>query len=154
MTNSSKTSYNVFASTESSTKLETIKFVDNYLSDIIITCKVKVLNISYNKTVGETPHFFTTILTDPSSVIEILVMFNNNYSSTSWAIELFSSLRKNKTLEVLEIWCNNISDDVCGVMCGALRVNNTLRVLDMSHNPITGQATQLILDALKDNNTL
>jgi len=127
---------------------------DESLSDIIITCKVKWLNINNNKTVGETPQFFTTILTDPSSAIEELIMFHNNYSTTSWVIELFFSLRENKTVKKLGIWGNNISDDVCDVICGALRVNNTLRELWMSANPITGQASQLILDALKDNNAL
>ena len=124
------------------------------LSDIVITCKVKVLNISSNKAVGETPHFFTTLLTHPSCVIEGLYMHNNNYSTTRWAMELFSSLRENKTVKELRIDGNNISDDVCGVICDVLHVNNTLRGLDMWRNPITGQASQLILDALKNNNTL
>ena len=125
---------------------------DNALSDIIITCKVKWLNITYNNAVGETQHFFATILTDPLSVIEGLPLYHNNYSTTSWAINLFSSLKKNKTLK--ELWIENktICDDVCGVICEALRVNNTLRVLDI--NPITGQASKMILDALKDNNAL
>ena len=128
---------------------------DNNLSDIIITCKVKLLSICRrSKTVGETPHFFTSILTDPSSVIEKLYMFKNHYSTTSWATELFSSLRENKTLKVLVIMGNNLSDDVCGVICGALRVNNTLSELELYDNPITGQASKLILDALKENNTL
>ena len=127
---------------------------DNSLSDIVISCKVKVLNICDNKRVGETAHFFNTIMTDPSSMIEGLVMYDNKYTTTSWAIELFSSLRENKTLKLLWIFGNNISDDVCGVICEALRVNNSLRVLWMGGNPITGQASQQILDALKDNNTL
>ena len=127
---------------------------DSSLSDIIITCKVKVLGISYNKAVGETPHFFTTILTHPSCVIEVLYMYNNNYSTTRPVMELFSSLRENKTVKELWIRGNNISDDECGVICDVLCVNHTLRELYMSDNPITGQASQLILDALKNNNTL
>ncbi|XP_065906900.1 protein NLRC3-like [Dysidea avara] len=126
---------------------------DSSLSDIVITCKVKALYISGNKTVGETPQFFTTILTHPSYVIETLYMSHNNYTARP-AMELLSSLRENKTVKQLRIDDNNISDDECGVICDVLRVNNTLRGLDMSDNPITGQASQLILDALKDNNTL
>jgi len=126
---------------------------DSPLSDIIITCKVKVLYISDNKAVGATPHF-TTTLAHPSCVIEELDMSHNNYPSTRWAIELFSSLRENKTVKVLLIDGNNISDDECDVICDVLRVNNSLRVLMMYRNPITGQASLLILDALKDNNTL
>ena len=127
---------------------------DSSLSDIIITCKVKVLNISDNKAVGETPHFFTTILTHPSCVIEVLYMHYNNYSTTRPVMELFSSLRENKTVKVLGIRGNNILDDVCGVICDVLCVNHTLRKLYMWGNSITGQASQLILDALKNNNTL
>ena len=111
---------------------------------------MKELDISHNKAVGETPHFFTTILTDPSSVIEKLYFFYNNYSSTSWATELFSSLKENKTVMLLRIEGNNISDDVCE----ALTANNTLEVLYMTENPFTEQASQLILDSLKDNDAL
>jgi len=99
---------------------------DGPLSDIIIKCKVKVLNISHNKTVGESKNFFTTILTDPSSVIEELGVYRNSYTTTSWAIELFSSLKKNKTVKKLGIWNNNICDDVRGVICEALHVNKLL----------------------------
>ena len=127
---------------------------DSSLSDIIITCKVKELAISGNKAVGETPHFFTTLLTHPSCVIETLDMYRNNYSTTRWATELFSSLRENKTVKELWISSNNISDDVCGVICDVLRVNDSLRELCMWDNPISREASQLILDALKDNNTL
>ena len=42
---------------------------DSSRSDITINCNVKVLSISSNKAVGETPHFFTTIVSYPSSVI-------------------------------------------------------------------------------------
>jgi len=115
---------------------------------------VKELDISLNKAVGETPHFFTTLLTHPSCVIETLVMYYKNYSTTRCATELFSSLRENKTVKELWISSNNISDDVCGVICDVLRVNNSLRELYMRANPISREASQLILDALKDNNTL
>jgi len=127
---------------------------DIFLSDIIITCKVRVLSISENKGVGETRHFLTMILTDPSSVIEGLGMYSNNFSSTKWAIHLFSLLRENKTVNKLSIWDNNMSDDACDAVCEALSSNNTLKILDISVNPITGQASQLILDALKLNSTL
>ena len=65
-----------------------------------------------NKAVGETPHFFTALLTHPSCVIEELYMYDNNYSNTRWATELFFSLKENKTVKVLVISGNNISDDV------------------------------------------
>ena len=128
---------------------------DSSLSDIISTCKVKVLSINDNKAVGEPPYFFTKLLTHCSYVIEELYMVHNCYSTTRWATELFSSLRENKTVKVLWVTSNNISDDVCsGVICDALRVNNSLRELCMYNNLFSAQAQQLILDALKDNNTL
>ena len=127
---------------------------DSSLCDIIITCKVKALNISNNKAFGEKSNFFTTMLTDPSTVMEDLYLYYNNYSTTDWATELFSSLSKNRTVKWLVLSSNNISDDVCGVICGALRVNNTLRELYMDRNPISGQASQVVVDVLKHNNTL
>ena len=124
---------------------------DSLLNDIVLNCKVKVLNIGSNKAIGETQQFITTMLLDPSTSIEGLSMYYNNYS-TGWATYLFCSLKKNKTLKVLGINGNKISDDVCEVICGALSVNNTLRELYMSSNPITAQASQLILDSLNNNN--
>jgi len=126
---------------------------DSFLSDIIITCKVKLLSIAFNEDAGATPQF-TTLLTHPSCVIEELGMHNNSYSTSRWVIELFSSLRENKTVKKLWIYSNNISDDVCDVVCDVLRVNNSLRVLNMWNNTITGQTSLLIPEALKDNNTL
>ena len=126
---------------------------DSSLSDIVISCKVKVLHVSNNKDVGETPHFITTLLSHPSSMIEKLHMACNNYS-TQWSTELFSLLRENKTVKELVISNSNISDDVIDVICEALRINHSLRELYVYSNPITGEASQLILDALKENDTL
>jgi len=92
---------------------------DSSLSDIIINCKLKVLSISNNKAVGETPHFFTTILSNPSSMRE-LYMCDNNFSSTKWATELFSSLRRNKTVRKLDVSDNKICDNESCVICEVL----------------------------------
>jgi len=72
----------------------------------------------------------------------------NEYSTTKWAIELFSSLKENTTLKLLDISDANISDDVCDTICEVLTVNKTLKDLWMHDNPITGQASQLILYVL------
>ena len=125
---------------------------DSLLSDMIIACKVKVVNIGHNITVGETYHFITTVLSHPSTMIEDLYMYKNNYSSTKWATHLFSFLGDNKTLKRLMIHRNNISDDVCYDICDS--TNDTLKELYMWDNPITGQASLLILDFLKDNDML
>ena len=125
---------------------------DSSLSNIVVTCKVKVLGIYHNSTIGETEEFVTKILTNPS-VIQVLYMHYNTYSR-KWTTHLFSSLKENLTLKCLGIGRTNISDDMCDVICDALIVNSTLRELYIWGNPITEQGTKMILDALKVNNAL
>ena len=127
---------------------------DSSLCEIIISCKVKWLLISHNNAVGETPHFFSAMLTDPSCVIEKLYMQLGNHPLSRRAMQLFSLLGESKTLKELDVSCNNISEDMCGVICKALRVNNTLKHLWVYNNPISEQTSKLIVDALKDNNAL
>ena len=127
---------------------------DSSLSDIIITCKVKHLSISGNKNVGETSHFFTTILSHPLSVMRSMLLEYGDYSSTRWAVELFSSMKENKTMTVLWATDNNISDEVCGVICEALAVNNTLETLYLLGTKLSREASKLIVTALEDNNKL
>ena len=126
---------------------------DRCLCDIVINCEVKALEISYNKTIGETNEFFPKILAHPSSRIEILYMIGNNYSSAV-AVQLFTSLKDNTTLKRLVIMDNKITDEACDAICAALQVNNTLWLLNIWGNPITGKALQLIVNALQENNTL
>jgi len=126
---------------------------DSCLSDIIVTCRVKLLGLGHNKALGETSQFSNSILTHPSNV-EIVLMYSSNQTTTKWVEYFFSSLRKNNTVKSLSVSDNNISDDVCGAICEALAVNKTLKELYMHNNPITGEASKLIVDALKDNNTL
>ena len=131
---------------------------DNFLSDIIINSKVKELDISNNKNVGETQQFINKILTHPSSVLKRLNMSNNTYNLTKWAIHLFSTLGKNKTVSVLEINGMNVpcSDDICEVVCKMLSVNTILGELHARGSPLIHDIdSQLkILKALKDNNAL
>jgi len=125
---------------------------DSSLSNIVITCKVKVLGIYHNTNVGETEQFMAKIFTDPS-VIEVLYMHYNTYSKI-WTKHLFFSLKENVTLRCLGIGRTNISDDMCDVICEALTVNRTLRELYIWGNPFTNQGITMILNALKVNNTL
>ena len=127
---------------------------DSSLCEIICTCKVKSLAIEKNKTVGETEQFITTVLSHPSSRVEVLYMTGNKYSSNRWAVQLFTLLVDNKSLRVLNLAKTNIADDVCNVIIRALQVNNTLTDLIMWYNPITAEVSQLIVDAIKDNNAL
>jgi len=127
---------------------------DSSLYGIIYSCRVKFLSIGNNNTVGETEKFTTTLLSDPLNELERLSMSGNKYSSTKWAVQLFTFLMDNKSLKVLELANTNITDDMCGTIIGTLQVNSTLQELNLSCNPITGKASQLIIDSLKDNQAL
>ena len=69
------------------------------ISDITITCKVKVLNISCNAFIGENETLYS-IISEPSSMLEALFIRNAKLSS-SGAIKLFTALNENKKLKVL-----------------------------------------------------
>ena len=127
---------------------------DGCLTDIVITCGVKVLSISYNKTIGQTEEFFPTILSSPSSMIERLYIHGINLSTRA-AIMIFTLLKEKKTkLKRLSMADNDINDDVSGVMAEAIQVNSTLEYLHISGNKISKEASQLILNSLRHNNTL
>ena len=127
---------------------------DGCLIDIVITCGLKVLGISKNKTIGQTEEFFPTILSSPSSMIERLYIRDINLSTRA-AIMIFTLLKEKKTkLKKLAIANNDITDDVCDVITETLQVNSTLEYLDIHGNKISKEASQLILNSLRHNNTL
>jgi len=125
---------------------------DSYLSEIIISCEVKVLNISDNKTIGETDNF--TVLSDKSTQIERLYMHDNRYSSSKWAVKLIQSLKENKTLRLLWIGGNRITDEICDVTCDVLHNNTTLEELYISYNDISAETSKKIVISLNNNNSL
>ena len=122
------------------------------ISDLTISCRVKILDISYNYTVGEDDRLYR-ILTDHSSMVEKLYMNYTNFSS-SGAIKLFTSLSEAKKLRILDIAHNNITDEACDAIIMAMKKNTSLVRLYMSPNPISGECAQLIVQALQFNNTL
>ena len=122
---------------------------DGCLADIVINCGVKELNISYNKTIGQTEEFFPTILSSPS--LEILYIAGINLSS----IMIFTLLKEKKTkLKGLGIAENDVTDVACDVLAESLQVNSTLAHLSIYGNKISKEALQLILNSLRHNNTL
>jgi len=131
---------------------------DTLLSEIVITCKVKSLYISGNSTIGETEQFMTKILTDPSTMINTLIMSDNKYSSHLWAVHLFSSLGKNKTVSKLQITGNNLRmhEEVYDAFWIGMSANSTLKHLYMNGNPIldNSNSQQRILEVLKNNSGL
>ena len=122
------------------------------ISDITISCRVKVLDIRYNNTVGEDERLYS-IISDPSSKLEQLHMRYTKLSS-SGAINLFTVLSEGNKLRILDISYNNITDEAYDAIIMAMKNNNSLVTLYMCGNPISGECAQLIVQALQHNNTL
>ena len=122
------------------------------ISDLTISCRVKTLWISDNKTVGEDDRLYR-IITDDSSMVEELFMWDINLSS-SGTIKLFTALSEAKKLRVLHTGSNNITDEACDVIIMAMKKNTSLVKLNMQNNPISGECAQLIVQALQYNKTL
>ena len=124
-----------------------------HISDLTISCKVKMLLINDNKIVGEDDKLYR-ILTDPSSMVEELYMYNIKLSSSA-AVKLFTALGEATVkLRILWISYNDITDEACDAIVMAMKKNITLFELNMDHNPISGICAQLIVKALQHNNTL
>ena len=122
------------------------------ISDLTISCRVKILHIDGNYTVGEDDRLYR-ILTDHSSMVEELYMYYTNLSSSA-AIKLFTSLSEAKKLRILDIAYNDITDEACDAIIMAMKKNTSLVELYMYHNPISGECAQLIVEALQYNNSL
>ena len=124
---------------------------DGCLSDIVINCRVRLLYISYNKTIGQTEEFFPTILSSPS--LEELYIAGINLSSRV-AIMIFTALKEKTKLKKLGMANNDVTDDARDVIAETLQVNSTLEYLGIHGNQISKEALQLILNSLRHNNTL
>ena len=122
------------------------------ISDIVVSCKIKVLWIDGNKVVGEDDGFHT-MFSDPTSVLEMLHMADAKLSA-SGAVKLFSALAIGNKLKVLWITSNEISDEAAQVISETLEHNTSLITLKMGGNPFTEEAAQLIVSGLQCNNTL
>ena len=122
------------------------------ISDIVVTCEVKVLWIGGNDTIGENEQLYS-ILSNPSTMLEELNMRDNKLSSRA-AIALFTALKDNNKLKELYIADNAITDDACAAITTALERNSCLVRLWMYDNPLTGEAIVNIVNGLKVNNTL
>ena len=127
---------------------------DGCLAGIVITCGVKWLDISYNKTIGQTEEFFPTILSPSSLMIEILGIVGIQLSNTA-AILIFTLLKDKMTkLKKLDMADNDVTDNACDVIAETLQVNSTLEYLNIHGNEISKEAILLIINSLRHNNTL
>ena len=122
------------------------------ISDITISCRVKILYINDNNTVGEDERLYS-IISDPSSMLESLNMYSTKLSSSA-AIKLFTALSEGKKLKVLRVSNNDITDEACDAIVMAMKKNTCLVELDMRDNPISRECAQLIVQALQHNDTL
>ena len=122
------------------------------ISDITISCRVKELNIYGNKTFGEDERSYS-IISDPSSMLEVLYMSFTTLSSNA-AIKLFTALSEGKKLRILWISSNSITDEACDAIIMAMKKNTSLVELAMYNNPISEKCAQLIIEALQHNNAL
>ena len=122
------------------------------VSEITVGCNVRELFIDSNHTIGEDEQLYS-ILTDPSTVLEELNMFDTALSSRA-AIALFNALKTNSKLKVIRIENNNITDDASDAITAALEKNSCLATLWMFHNRLSGEALVKIVNGLKFNYTL
>ena len=122
------------------------------IRDIVVTCEVKELWIDGNDIIGENEQLYS-ILSNPSTMLEVLYMYNTKLSSRA-AIALFTALKDNNKLKELHIAINPITDDACAAITTALERNSCLVRLGMDNNLLTGEAIVNIVNGLKVNNTL
>ena len=122
------------------------------ISELTVKCKVKELRIIDNNTIGEDQQLYS-MLTNPSSVLETLIMWRTQLSSRA-ATDLFTAVKDNNKLKVLYIDYNAITDDACDAITTALKSNSCLVTLSMYDNPLSSEAILNILQCLKVNDTL
>ena len=122
------------------------------ISQLVVQYKVKLLGIAHNYTIGEDQQLYS-MLTNPSNVLEILIMGGTKLSSTA-ATDLFTALKENNKLKVLYIHFNDITDDACAAITTALERNSCLVKLSMYGNPLSSEAIVNIVRCLEVNNTL
>ena len=89
------------------------------ISDLTISCKVKVLRINGNESVCENDRLYS-ILSDPSSTIEELYMSSANLSCST-TIKLFTALGESKKLRVLGVTNNKITGGAYDAIFAALK---------------------------------
>ena len=122
------------------------------ISDIVISCKVKVLWIDGNDIIGEDEKFYKMV-SDSSSMLESLHIADAKLSSTA-ANHLFTALAVGNKLKELWITSNVITDEATNTITATLKENTSLTKLNIGDNPITSESAHCIIKALQFNTTL
>ena len=126
------------------------------ISELTVKCKVKVLVIGDNHTIGEDQQLYSMLI-DPSSVLESSVerlIMRATQLSFRAATHLFTALKDNNKLKELYIDFNDITDAACDAITTALKSNSCLVTLSMYDNPLSSEAILSIIQCLKVNDTL
>ena len=122
------------------------------ISELTVKCKVKVLWIAVNYTIGEDQQLYS-MLSNSASVLEKLDMYDTQLSSRA-ATDLFTAVKHNNKLKSLHIDRNDITDDACDAITTALESNSCLVKLSMYGNPLSDEAILNIVQCLEVNDTL
>jgi len=124
----------------------------NGIATLATKCKVEVLGISDNATIGENHNLFD-MMSIPSSPLIRVSMRNIKLSATS-AIALFNALAKGNTVRWLYIRFNDINDSVCDTIAAKMQQITSLERLELSNNSISAATAECIVRALKNNYSL
>ena len=122
------------------------------ISEITVKCKVKMLDINENDTIGEDQRLYS-MLTIHSTFLEGLYLYHTKLSYNG-AISLFSSLENNTTIKWLSINYNDVTDAACNAITAAMKKNSYLVTLGMYGNPLTDEGIVNIVKSLLENNRL
>ena len=123
----------------------------SFVNDIVLGCRVEMLWITDNHTIGESEKLYT-MLSDPSSMLKHLNMDHIVLSFTA-AKMLFAATNSSSILQNLDISHNAITDNVVDAIVTALSVNKSLLEIRMNNNPISGDGIVAILQALLTSST-
>jgi len=124
----------------------------SYVSEIVISCKIELLSLSSNKTIGQDEKLYT-MLTHPSSVLAVLYMSHTTLSSIAVG-KLFAAVKDSDKLKLLTIEHCGITDNAAKDITAALSINKSLVRLRMSGNDISGEVMMKIIKALSSNKIL
>ena len=109
------------------------------------------LNISCNKISEEGAIAISKCLRNNNTLLELNM--SHNEISNNGIVNIARALQENTTLRMLDISYNNISDDK-GTVSHNLKKNSSLQELNMSHNLISNPVLLTIGVGLQENTTL
>ena len=89
-----------------------------------------------------------------NNTLEVLGLSHNKLQSTGVVGIMYSLNKDNKTLKILDVECNDITDSASGSIAATLANNTSLEDLNLSGNSLKTKGAIKILSALETNCTL